>query len=52
MAFYQSIHSGQFIDEQISAVSQKLPLNGTVAAATKLATARNIKVNLASSAAS
>lgn len=27
---YQSIHSGEFIDEQISAVSQKLPLTGGV----------------------
>ena len=27
---YQSIHTGEFIDEQISAVSQKLPLTGGV----------------------
>lgn len=28
MALYQSIHTGQHIDEQISAVSEKLPLTG------------------------
>ena len=28
MAIYQSIHSGEYIDEQISAVSTKLPLTG------------------------
>ncbi len=56
---YQSIHTGQFIDEQISAVSEKLPLTGGVVsgtiqatkfignlegAATKLLTARTINL--------
>ena len=30
MAIYKSIHQGRYIDEQISAVSQKLPLTGGV----------------------
>lgn len=30
MAIYQSVHSGQYIDEQISAVSEKLSLKGGV----------------------
>lgn len=41
---YQSIHSGEYIDEQISAVSQKLPINGTAVAANKLAIARTISL--------
>lgn len=36
MSTYQSIHSGAFIDEQISAVSQKLPIDGVAASASKL----------------
>lgn len=33
---YQSIHTGAFIDAQISAISQKLPIDGTAVSAEKL----------------
>lgn len=42
---YQSVHSGEYIDTQIASVEQKLPINGTAAAATKLATARTITLS-------